>query len=74
LRVRDTRPKNAKWRISETQRHAVESAKSLICLLVLGVIQRIHNYREWLVADAVTVEPVSSKQFPGNREKYREVD
>ena len=25
-----------------------------------------------MVADAVTVEPVYSKQFPGNREKYRE--
>ena len=25
-----------------------------------------------MVADAVTVEPVYSKPFPGNREKYRE--
>ena len=28
----------------------------------------------FVVVDAVTVEPVSSKQFPANREKYMEVD
>jgi hypothetical protein len=25
------------------------------------------------MADAVTVEPVSAAEFPGNREKYREI-
>jgi len=28
--------------------------------------------RDWVVADAVTVEPVSTAKFPANREKNRE--
>jgi hypothetical protein len=32
----------------------------------------VSRNREWVVADAVTVEPVSIPQFPANRENNRE--
>jgi hypothetical protein len=33
----------------------------------------LRTLRECLVADAVAIEPVSTLDFPANREKYREV-